>query len=311
MIYSKNRAFNLLVPTCEETFYIAQFKQDFERYAYVYTSSIEVLQPLHNKYQFIHHIQQLGLAAPETILLENKQELQMQLQTKRPFVLKPTFSRFADQVVINNRKKGRLVEPNLYRSWVWQSFIEGQQYCTLSMVQSGQITAHATYPIKYKAGQGSAIYFEAVEVPEIEALSKKIVESTNYTGFLALDVIYSKHDNQYYPIECNPRLTSGIHLFDHNDNFWHNERFICHPREENKMMLSLAMLLYEFPNVRSWSAFVKLVKKMRNTPDVIFDRKDWKPFFAQLWTLYYFYKLSRQQNISITAATTHHIEWNG
>jgi len=179
------------------------------------------------------------------------------------------------------------------------------------MVQAGQITAHATYPIRYKAGQGSAIYFEAVHIPEIEELTQKIVEDLHYTGFIAFDIIQSEDDGQYYPIECNPRLTSGIHLFDHQDDFWHNERFVCRPRKENKMMLSLAMLLYELPKVNSWLAFRQMLKTMTSTPDVVFDRKDWKPFFAQLWTLYYFYKIAKQQNISITAATTHHIEWNG
>ena len=83
-----------------------------------------------------------------------------------------------------------------------------------------------------------------------------------------------------------------------------------YPRVSNRMMLTIAMLMYNLMEQRNFKSFQELLFHMSKAKDVIFSLKDIKPFFAQFYTLFYFYKLAKENQISILEATTHHIEWN-
>src|SRR5690625_69024 len=52
---------DLLIPTCEEIFYIAKFKCELEKYTSVFCENIERLTKLHHKYEFIELAKSFGL----------------------------------------------------------------------------------------------------------------------------------------------------------------------------------------------------------------------------------------------------------
>ncbi|MCH2022058.1 MAG: ATP-grasp domain-containing protein [Saprospiraceae bacterium] len=304
---------DVLIPTCEETFHISLHKSNFEKHCMVFTSDILLMQELHDKWKFNQLLKKLSLPFPKSFFTKTQGELSSAIKEVNQFVAKPVYSRFADKVIINDKNELGNVNINEKEPWVIQEYIEGSHFCSFSIANKGHLSAHAVYPVGYRVQNGAAIYFEAIEVPEIEDIVTTIAKDKKYTGFLSFDFIKKETDGKFYTIECNPRVTSGIHLFDSKDAFmpFKKSLSICYPKENNRMMLTVAMVLYNLAETRSWTSFWDLIQCMLKAEDVVFSWRDLKPFFAQFMSIFYFYKLAKENNISILEATTHHIEWNG
>lgn len=308
-----------LIPTCEEVFYVSRWKEKLEPYCFVFTSPIEILTRLHSKYQFINLLKELALPYPDTKILNNEKELHNELGKVEKFVLKPEFSRFATLVVINDKSPEKLNKIKISENypWVLQEFVQGNAFCSYSVVQNGNVLAHSVYPSTYCAGQGAAIYFESVIVPEIDEIVFKIAKTLEYTGQLAFDVILSDKDGLYYPIECNPRPTSGVHLFSAKENlplaFKQNVILnnLIRSGNAHPKMVSMAMLLYCLPKIHTIKEGADFVKKMLVSKDVIFQLKDLKPFFIQFKVLSYLFSESKKDKTTMLEVSTKDIEWNG
>jgi predicted ATP-grasp superfamily ATP-dependent carboligase len=312
-IIIKDYDIDIIIPTCEETFHVSLHRPAFEKYCQVFTSDIATLDKLHHKWTFNQLLKKIALPYPKSFLTTSLEETLVATKKLEAFVAKPTYSRFADKVIINDPNELNKIVINTSPSWIIQDYIDGDHFCSFSIAKNGKLSAHSVYPVSYRVENGAAVYFEAINVREIECIVSTIVTAINYTGFISFDFIRNKKDDAYYCLECNPRLTSGIHLFDNKDSFmpFSSAADICYPKAKNRMMLTLAMLSYNLIEQRSLTKFRDLIRAMRQADDVVFNWKDLRPFFAQFSSVLYFYKIAKQNNISILEATTHHIEWNG
>ncbi|TJW66182.1 MAG: hypothetical protein E5V92_36280, partial [Mesorhizobium sp.] len=61
---------------------------------------IELLAEVHNKHAFIRLAERLGLAVPETVLLQSTADLEAVRGRSRELVFKPVWSRFASHVLL-------------------------------------------------------------------------------------------------------------------------------------------------------------------------------------------------------------------
>lgn len=302
---------DFLIPTCEEVYYISKYMNELK--CEVFTSNIDILTTLHSKYKFIELLNELNINSPETLLIYDKKELYPYIINKDKFVLKPEYSRFASKTIINNKNPQIISKINIDKDnkWVLQEFIKGPQYCSYSLVRNGVITAHCNYPSKYFAGIGSTIYFESVKEEKIFEIVSKIVKKLNYTGQISFDFIKSEENNLFYPIECNPRTTSGITLFNENDNIGNaflKDNIFIESKSDIPKMYSIAMILYELPKFRNYLKFFSDFSKAK---DVIYDKEDLKPFLSQFFIIKEYYNLAKKLNVSILEASTIDIEWNG
>jgi hypothetical protein len=120
------------------------------------------------------------------------------------------------------------------------------------------------------------------------------VKKLNFTGNISFDFI--EKDKQYYIIECNPRITSGIHIICINDftKLFFNG---CDTLLKQKAQLLIPMLITKL--------------KILFYKDVVFDSHDLKPFFKQISCLRMFDSIAKKNKISLTKATVFDIEWNG
>lgn len=306
----------ILIPTCEEVFYISRWKHRLEQFCEVFTSSIDVLTNLHSKYQFMQILQALKLSAPETVRVENSTQLQAALADWPRYVLKPEFSRFSNFVVINQPVAETLarIQPSAEQPWVVQRFLEGPQYCSYSVARSGQLKAHSVYASTYCAGQGSTIYFEAVNIPAIQRSVEKIVAALDYSGQIAFDFIHS--EGRYWPIECNPRATTGTLLYTPEDEL--PRAFapdylgpVIYPSATRNRMVTLAILFYALPEMRSWQPLQQALQKMTTADDAIFQLDDLQPFLKQFRIMWETWRTARKNRVSLLEASTLDIEWNG
>ncbi|RYX98757.1 ATP-grasp domain-containing protein, partial [bacterium] len=199
--------------------------------------------------------------------------------------------------------------------WVFQEYIKGKAYCSYSIAQDGKLLAHSVYSSIYCAGQGATIHFEPFESEEILNIVEKIVKELNYTGQISFDFIRSDANNVYYPIECNPRATSGIYLFSESitEAFRsdYNPSTFIKPNSDKSKMVAFAMLIYALPTLRTLGQGKDFIKKFYKSKDVVFRLNDMKPFISQFRGLAYYADLGKKNNISLMEATTMDIEWNG
>jgi len=105
------------------------------------------------------------------------------------------------------------VLPTAEYPWVVQQFIEGKEHCSYSLVKEGEVISHAVYHPKYRVGKGSGIYFDVTQPAAILDFVKEFSAATQFTGQLAFDFIEDEN-GKFFVLECNPRATSGIHLFN-------------------------------------------------------------------------------------------------
>lgn len=309
---------DLLVPTCEESFYIASEQERLSRLTKVLVDKIEKLDLLHNKYSFNKLIENTGISVPQTILFTSIIEYNELVRTKKityPHVLKPAYSRFSSQTKFVFTPEMIKIDITEKRPWLAQTYIPGKLLCTYSICDAGNILANVFYKNNYIAGKnGAGISFKQIENAALFHWLTQFVKSLNYTGQIAFDVIVA-NDGSLWPIECNPRATSGIHLFPDYLNvpsvFFANSKINTNSARKRQPMLSLAMLIYLLPNLKSLKNLSAWMKCLLTGKDIIFRWRDPLPFVLQLFTALSFFNISRKQHISFIEATTHDIEWNG
>jgi predicted ATP-grasp superfamily ATP-dependent carboligase len=301
---------DLVIPTCEEVFYVAMGRDHFPAFA----EPLEKLRPLHNKWDFIQTADALGLPVPETTRIETRDSLRSAFDRWPRLVLKPVYSRFAARTLIRPTVHQAFSTLTFDAPWVAQEFIEGTQVCTYSVCQRGRLTAHTAYRSDFTAGQGATILFQHVDHQPIFDWVTKFVAATSFTGQIAFDFIETAH-GRVLALECNPRATSGIHLLSREPRFveaFFDATMNCiQPSSPASSMLLSGMLVYGLPASLKKRELGKWLAAFLSSRDTLFDPRDPSPFFLQARSIFYYLMLARQKDISPLEASTFDIEWNG
>lgn len=304
-------AIDLIIPTCEEVFYASACKSALS--AEVFAPDIAILRRLHSKWDVNQLLLELKLPCPETLLL--KFPVPDNPSLFFPAILKPEFSRFGSSVhLVRNENQWNAILNKLSPSqerWVWQRYLEGTHWGTYSVAREGRLLAHTSYRLQWRYGaQGAATFFESNYCAAIEEQVSVIVKALNYTGQIAFDFIQQAEDGVFYAIECNPRATSGVHLFRREDDLvraflGHNSDIIRPSGGPRK--LAVPMLL-----AGSKHLFQKQFRRdFGRAKDVSWSWQDPLPAFQQIRLMAYWLYLARRKNITLTEATTWDIVWDG
>lgn len=299
---------DLLIPTCEEIFHIAKGKNILAKECTIFCEDLPTLHQLHHKYEFIQYVQARGLPVPKTYLVQTEDEYKEAVDVLNGnAVMKPVYSRFGTNVVFLKRNhKNHHFRRGLY---VVQEEIKGKTICNYSILNQGKLMATANYEVNYTAGQGAAIQFQHISHGKIKKWLEQFFCDSNLTGQFAFDFIETE-TGEIYAIECNPRTTSGVHLFQHlnvADSFLGLNKEMLEPLLETKRMIGLAMLFY---GMRS-RKFLAFVKTFMDSQDIIWSKHDIKPWFDQFYSYFQILRKARKLNISAMEASTVDIEWNG
>lgn len=309
---------DLLIPTFEETFYISSELSKLKQLTNIFVDNIEKLDLLHNKFKFNVMIKDTMISTPDTMLITSIHEYNEFVKDKKityPHVLKPAYSRGSFQIKFIFEPEEIKLDISEKKPWVAQAFISGEQICTYSICHKGDVLANVFYQNNYSAGEkGIGICFKRIENPVLLEWITQFVKSIKYTGQIAFDIIKTE-DGSLWPIECNPRCTSGIHLFPKEQNL--PNAFILGDKMNNHLtmkfspIVTLAMLVYAAPHLKSLKKCMSWFKCLLKGKDVVFRWSDPLPFFTQFLLLINFFNISQKKKLSLIKATTHDIEWNG
>ncbi|QVL57335.1 MAG: ATP-grasp domain-containing protein [Simkaniaceae bacterium] len=300
---------DLVIPTFEEIFCLAKGLDRFPKKTKVLCSSYEVLDELHNKWRFNKKIETLGFDTPKSYLVHSQEELN-NLPLKVPYILKPSYSRAALCIQKVNSKPPPQVKIDPRNPLVAQEWLHGKKFCSYSIAHNGKLSAHTLYPVDFSIEGNACLNFEAINHPKIQSWIKSFVEKENFSGQIAFDFIETSED-KLYAIECNPRGTSGINLFQEKDNFpaafFDVQEKLVTPELGYSKKLAWGMILYGWKT----GQLLKFAKKFIMVEDVIFSKKDLKPFFHQPLLFFVYLFRSFKLRSRLPAMFTFDIDWNG
>ncbi len=320
----RREAIDLIVPTCEEIFWLAaalrepEFAPLKER---VFAPPFAVLHELHDKWRFIGLMQSLKIRVPETVLLESQLDFERQdferLSRRGKLVLKPAYSRFAAQTRIVERGERVRNMPRVTRAqpWLAQDFVVGEELCAFAVARGGQVQAFALYRPGWRAGLGAAMSFLPVPKPDFSQALEivgTVCQHFGFSGQIAFDFIRTAEG--LIALECNPRATSGVHLFAPED---HLERAYLEALEApilasgGAAKLGLPMLLYALPTTLEPAKRAAWQSAWTASRDVLRDPDDPLSLLHQAACLLQTVRETVRLRCSPLSATTADIEWNG
>lgn len=309
-------------PTCEEIFFLAKARDQLA--APVFGESFDALRRVHDKATFAHEFSGEEVRVPETIERTWHSIRKNGLPLDPPLVLKPVFSRFASRTILLRSwadcerlitSAGRLPHSPDEERWVAQRYIEGREWSTYSVARDGKLSAHVSYHSRFRAGAGSGICFEHVIHPQIESFVRSFVSQRRWHGQIGFDLIEDSA-GKLWVIECNPRATSGLHLFSNHDplaDAWFGE---CQaepvrPTTKRPVMVEFAMPIWGLKDAIGNRRFIWFLKSLLRSRCSTFAWKDPLPSIGLPFSLWRLWRIARHEGCSLQEASTRDIEWNG
>ncbi len=187
-------------PTCEEVFHLSARRERLS--SPVLLPSDDVLLRLHHKLRFAQWTHEMGgdVTAPPSWEAR-------EAPAGEPLIWKPKYSRFGTRV-----RTGP--PPGDLEPWMAQRLSEGPEFCGWALCRDGEIYAATQYRCLVRAKRGAGYCFEPVWSGEVETFMRRIVRLTNYTGSISFDFMGPDRDGRIFVLECNPRMTSGLHVLN-------------------------------------------------------------------------------------------------
>lgn len=308
----KDEKIDLLIPLWEEAIYLSKHLHRFSEGCKVFYSPFETILKLHNKWLFIQQLETLGFKVPETRLINSREKLQS-IDFTFPYVLKACYSRAARKVIKISPSQKPDIEIEASNPWIAQEYISGSQHCSYSICNNGRILAHSVYSVDYTLEGSSCIVFQAIDHPKNFEWVSCFVKALNYTGQISFDFIEDANHN-LFAIECNPRSTSGLHLFLPKDRidkaFFNTASSTIFARPGTRQQIAMGMLIYGWRQGLKEGRFWQYIRKLLTTKDVVFSSNDLKPFLLEPLVLSTYLWNSWQQGLSMPTFFTHDLEWN-
>ena len=304
----------LVIPTCEEVFYLAPACRGGALPAKLFAPDIETLAQVHNKHSFTRLAERLGVEVPETTLLNSRDDIAAVRGRSRSLVFKPIWSRFAGHVLLRPAPQALdVLAPSPAMPWVAQRFVEGREISAYAVARAGELKALALYRSLYRAGKGAGIFFERVEDDAARALVERIVAGTAWTGQISFDLM-REPIGRVLPLECNPRAVSGLHFFRDPARFVDamlGDSQEVRPDVTAPQTVRLAMWIYGLPAALRSGELARFRQAMREGQELLDWPGDSGPVNAQWPALAEIAHVALCERISLQAASTRDIEWNG
>ncbi|MBF4573871.1 ATP-grasp domain-containing protein [Herbiconiux sp. VKM Ac-1786] len=352
----------------------------------LFAPPIEVLRRLHDKAEFAALLSELDLPHPATEVVDSAIDWRHRAQARERaldrggthaparLVLKPTFSRFGTRtrVIEPHQPLPDLPRVTRHERWVLQEHVEGTEFCTYAVAIEGRLTAFVAYRPVWRAGRrgdtGAGVAFERLDpatapVREARRIAARLAAALTLTGQFGLDLMHrpprpgdagagagarvgADAEARVVVLECNPRATSGIHLFASSDHL--ARAFLPHLARRPASPASPAVPSHEpepehgpesepeataapsAPPIQASRATARLglphamypplgppvaraltFTRQLRYPDALRPPEDRLPLAALVRSLAVQLRESRRARVGLLAASTHDLEWNG
>lgn len=310
----RRHAIDLVVPTCEEVFYLSRYRDQLPAQVRVLADRFDTLRILHSKWEFIGAASGCGAVVPDSCRVATLAEARA-WAGREPVVLKPEYSRFGVHVrVYPEGLPANVPELEVAGAWVAQRYHAGTELCSYAVADRGRLLAHAVYRPGYRIRRSSSYYFDPCRSPRIRDFVAAFVAKMDFTGQISFDWIQGE-DGEVTVIECNPRATSGLHLFTQTDALpaaLAGEGNACiEPDNAQAAMIASLMLSVGLAQALGSAGLGRWWRDYQRARDVIAVAGDGLPLAGALVDLGAYARIGFIQGCNLRQAATRDIEWDG
>jgi hypothetical protein len=315
---------DLVIPLHEEIFFLAE-SGEREILDRLFAPPFELLIRLHNKWEFTKMMRRLRMDVPEAQLCRNYADVERLPvdKYKNGMALKPCFGR-ANTVVYHLKPgeplpKAEELQIGGDNQYIAQEWIKGNRYCSYSIVRDGRVEATGVYPVIETIDGSSSVYFKQKYHAGIYRYIDEFVRrctkiSGPFSGQIAFDFIEDPTSNRIMTMECNPRATSGLHLWTRTPCLAYIlTNSLPHVRPEDKHVqpptsrilhrpahaqVSAGMLMWEHKDatLKVWATHMA---RLVGTRDVVFAWRDIMPTISQPFLLSVYFQEARKAGIQM------------
>ncbi|HET9238951.1 MAG TPA: hypothetical protein VFO10_16960 [Oligoflexus sp.] len=306
----KRERIELVVPASEEVLYLASFAAEIEKHCAFFFADAPLMLQCHHKQNFNDMSHAMGLSVPpSTLLLKGSVAQKL---TQDDFVLKRCYSRGGSRVIF--AKAGTdpaTCDVPMDGSWLIQKKIPGETLCSFSVVQNGRLMKTQLYRPSVTLGH-IGVVFQSIRDARIEQWIETFARKTNYHGFLSFD-FQRTPAGEIFALECNPRITSGIHLVNPDvlaQAILNPDRPLPQKASRSRAQIVLGVVT-ALPDILSSPRLAwKTLRECFRAPDVMFAWSDLWPLLYQIKCYLYFFKICRRERFPLSSCTMDGIEWN-
>lgn len=292
---------DLIVPISEESVYVAALR---DKALPVFSVSQQETLALHDKYRFMELAEKFGLPVPRTALAGDADTF----TTSKRFVSKPRFSCSGRGVAFH--AAGDVVPHD--DQLVVQEALSGAAQSAFCVAQNGKLSAYAVYRPTLCDGSVSIAFQQVTDCEAILSWVRSFVRQTLHTGFISFDFIVDE-DGRAWPIECNPRATSGIHFLLPEVLF----TSIVAPGEFDasrayrgaRLKESYSCFTRLTASVLSLDRFRETAAVMQTSRDVTWHRSDPWPFLLMMVNSWRIVWTAMRSEHSFASAAIADVEW--
>ncbi len=306
---------DVLLPTCEEVFHLSRHRSALPRELHVVADDFERLRALHSKWDFAALARMHGMPVPDSARIQTLAEARAWAGDDG-VALKPEFSRFGVHVRLYPEGiPEHAPELASLGAWVTQRFIAGEELCSYAIAKEGRLLAHIAYRPVYRLNRSSSYYFDPVEQPAIRDSVARLVRGIGFSGQLSFDWIVGG-DGRVLALECNPRGTSGLHVFAADIDvpaalLGDADSGGCEGASGCARMIAPLMLSAGLRDAVRADQLPQWRADWNRAADVISVAGDRAPLVGGVRDLGSYVRLAMQRRCSVREAATRDIEWDG
>lgn len=303
-----------IIPTCEEVFHLAALAEVDGFSERLFAPPPDHLATLHAKDRFAGLCRRLSLPVPDTTMVADRTALTDFFDAAADHVFKPVWSRFGARTLITPGPTSlAALAPTPDARWVVQRRIVGEEVSFYAVCHEGRIVAFCAYGSDWRLPGGASYVFRPLSADQTARLRPIADALAGFvgTGQIACDVIIDANA-QPWLIECNPRATSGVHLFGRTAAFG---RALLGRGEAEPVggvrHLSPALWLHGLPTALRHRRFTDWRTQRRLGSDAVAAPGDEGAVIGALLDAAVFGLSAVRRRRSLTEAMTADIEWNG
>ncbi|MEM6414473.1 MAG: ATP-grasp domain-containing protein [Pseudomonadota bacterium] len=206
----KREQIDLVIPISEEAIAVSGIATALPPYTEILGATGSDLIRVHDKLTFIETSKSARLNVPQTYRADTLEASTLAEQVKT--ISKPRFGCSGGGICFH--KPGEPISKDrLSSEFIIQERMSGREISSLSFCRSGHIEQTVLYRGLAFAGTVATAFRRLDGAHDVRRWIANFVANENYSGFIAFDFIIDD-DGAVWPLECNPRLTSGIHFFE-------------------------------------------------------------------------------------------------
>lgn len=198
----------LVVPVSEEAMHVVHLRDRLPAGTTMFAAPAALVHTLHDKWRFNRFAAGLGLPVPETAPLGTPEAAA--LVAAADVVVKPQLS--CGGMGVTYHARGSAL-PTREAPALAQAAVTGEHLSTCSVARDGRLLGTATYRGTVFSGTVAVCFERVDDRPRVDRWVADFVRGAGYTGIVSFDFI-APADGTPYAIECNPRVTSGMHFLD-------------------------------------------------------------------------------------------------